>query len=66
MITWGPEREQETSFGVINQRTEVLKEHVKALYQMLSEETDQTPEVFHFNNFKYIDGKLYYKGKGEP
>ena len=30
---------------------------------MLSKETGQTPEVFHFDNFEYIDGKLYYKGK---
>ena len=30
---------------------------------MLSEETGQTPEVFHFNNFELRDGKLYYKGK---
>ena len=33
------------------------------LYYVLSEETGQTPEAFHFDNFKYIDGKLYYKGK---
>ena len=42
---------------------EVLKEHIKALYRMLSKETGQTPEVFHLDNFRYIDGKLYYKGK---
>ena len=33
---------------------------------MLSEETGQTKEAFLFNNFKYIFGKLYYKGKSEP
>ena len=57
------EPEQETSFGGMSQRTEVLKEHIKALYHVLSEETDQTPEIFHFGNFEYINGKLYYKGK---
>ena len=41
----------------------VLKEHVKALYQMLSKETGQTPKVFHFDNFELIDEKLYRKGK---
>ena len=62
--SWEPERE--TSFGGTSQRTEVLKEHDKALYRMLSEETGQTLEVFQFDNFEYINGKLYYKGKGEP
>ena len=32
-----PEHEQETSFGGTSQRTEVLKEHVKALCHVLSE-----------------------------
>ena len=30
---------------------------------MLSEETGQIPEVFHFDNFELMDGKLYYQGK---
>ena len=30
---------------------------------MVFEEAGQTPEAFHFDNFKYIDGKLCYKGK---
>ena len=32
---------------------------------MLSGETGQTLEVFHFNNFELRDGKLYYKGKSK-
>ena len=28
---------------------------------MLSEITYQTPEAFHFDDFKLSDGKLYYK-----
>ena len=34
--TWESEREQETSFGGTSQRKEVLKEHVKVLYHVLS------------------------------
>ena len=45
----------------MSQRTEVLREHVKALYHVLSEETGQTPEAFHFNDFKLRDGKLCYR-----
>ena len=54
--TWEPE--QETSFGGTSQRTEVPKEHVKALYHVLSKETGKTPEAFHFDNLEHIDGKL--------
>ena len=59
--SWEPE--QETSFGRTSQRTEVLREHVKPLYHVLSEETGQTPEAFHFNDFELRDGKLYYRDK---
>ena len=34
---WEPEREQETSFGGMSLRTKVLREHVEALYHVLSE-----------------------------
>ena len=64
--TLEPEREQETSFRGMSKwvrERKVLKEQVKALYNVLSEETGQTLEVFHFDNFKYIDRKLYHKGK---
>ena len=63
--TWEPEREQETSFGKESQRTKLLKEHVKGLYQKLSERMDETSEVFHFKYFKLRDGELYYKGKSK-
>ena len=33
---------------------------------MLSEITCQIPEAFHFDDFKFRDGKLYYKGKSTP
>ena len=53
--TWEPEHEQETSFGGESQRTELMKEHVKGLYQKLSESRGETPEAFHFNDFKLRD-----------
>ena len=40
--------ERETSLGGMSQKTEVLKEHIKALYHVLSEHLGQTPEAFHF------------------
>ena len=58
---WEPE--QETSFGGTRQRTEVLKEHVKALYHVLSENLGQTPEAFHFEDFELRNGELYYRDK---
>ena len=61
--TWEPECEQETSFEGTSQRTEVLKEHVKALYHVLSENLGQTPEAFHFDDFKLRDEKLYCRDK---
>ena len=33
---------------------------------MLSKETGQTPEAFHFDDFELRDGKLYYKDKSTP
>ena len=64
--TWEPEREQETSFGGESQRTILLKDRVKGLYQKLSENMGKTPKAFHFNYFKLKDGKLYYKGRSKP
>ena len=63
--TWQPECEQEMSFGGTSLRTEVLREHVEALYRKLSENKHQTPEVFHLDYFKLRDGKLYHKGKSK-
>ena len=54
---WEPRHEQETSFGGTSQRTGVLREHIKALYHVVSKET----EAFHFHNLD--DGKLYYRDK---
>ena len=54
--TWEPEHEQETSFGGESQRNKLVKEHAKGLYRKLSENMNQTPEVFHFNNFEFING----------
>ena len=59
---WEPERgrEQETSFGEESQRTRLEREDFKRLYQRLSENMNQTPEVFHFDYFKIEDRELYY------
>ena len=43
-----------------------MKEHVKGLYQKLSERLGKTSEAFHLDYFKLRDGELYYKGKGKP
>ena len=50
--TWEPEREQETSFGGTSQRTRLVKDYVKDLYEKLSENIGETPEPFHFDYFK--------------
>ena len=42
----------------------VHREHIEG--RELSEETGQTPEAFHFDNFELRDGKLYYKDKSTP
>ena len=64
--TWEPEREQETLFGGMSLRTEVLREHVEALYQTLFESMGQTSESFHFDDFELRERELYYKGKVRP
>ena len=46
-----------------SQKTKVLKEHIKALYHVLSENLEQTPEAFHFDDFEIGDEKLYYRDK---
>ena len=62
---WEPEGEQETLFGGTSQRMEVLKEHIKALYHVLSENLGQTPEAFHFDDFEIRYRKLYYRDKSK-
>ena len=55
---------KETSFrGGKTQRTRLKESFVEKLFHVLSEETGQTPEVLHFDNFEHINAKLYYKGK---
>ena len=60
--TWEPEREQETSFGGESQRTKLMKDYVKNLYKKLSENIDETPELFHYDYFKLEGGELYHIG----
>ena len=49
--SWEPEcdHEQETSFGGESQRTRLMKDYVKDLYRMLSENIGEMPEPFHFD-----------------
>ena len=44
--TWEPEREQETSFGGMSLRMKVLREHVEALYHVLSENLGKSQKHF--------------------
>ena len=65
--TWEPERgEQETSFGGESQRTKLMKDYVRDLYEKLSENIGETPELFHYDYFKLEDGELYYRGSRKP
>ena len=36
------------------------------MYQKLSEETDQTPEAFYFDNLELRVGEMYYRNKSTP
>ena len=63
--TWEPTPEQETSFGGReSQRTKLMKNYGKDLYKKLSENIDETPELFHYDYFKLEGGELYYIGNG--
>ena len=65
--TWEPDRgQQETSFGGESQRTKLMKDYVRDLYKMLSENIGETPEEFHYDYFKLENGELYYRGKRKP
>ena len=65
--TWELECEQETSFGGReSQRTKLMKDYVKGVHKKLSENIDETPELFHYNYFKLEGGKLYYIGNRKP
>ena len=65
--SWEPTHEQETSFGGReSQRTKLMKDNVKDLYKKISENIDETPELFHYDYFKLEAGELCYKGNRKP
>ena len=65
--TWEPTREQEMSFGGRgSQRTKLMRDYVKDLYKKLSENIDETPELFHYDYFKLEGEELYYIGNRKP
>ena len=65
--TWEPTREQETSFGGReSQRTKLMKNYVRDLYEKLSENIGEAPELFHYDYFKLKGGELYYIGNRKP
>ena len=43
-----------------------MKDYVKDLYKKLSENIDETPELFHYDYFKLEGGELYYIGNRKP
>ena len=43
-----------------------MKDYVRDLYKRLSENIDETPELFHYDYFKLKDGELYYRGSRKP
>ena len=43
-----------------------MKDYVKDLYKKISENISETPEKFHYDNFKLENGELYYRGKRKP
>ena len=57
--TWELECKQETSIRGKMLSTRLKEAQVEGLYQKLSEETGQTPDAFHFDDFEIRDGRLY-------
>ena len=43
-----------------------MKDYVRDLYKRLSENINETPELFHYDYFKLKDGELYYRGSRKP
>ena len=43
-----------------------MKDYVKDLYKKISENIDETPELFHYDYFKFEGGELYYRGDRKP
>ena len=65
--TWEPDwGEQETSLGGESQRTKLMKDYVRDWYKRLSENIDETTELFHYDYFKLEGGELYYIGSRKP
>ena len=65
--TWEPDQgEQETSFGGESQRTKLMKDYVRDLYKKLSENINETPELFHYDYFRLEGRELYYIGSRKP
>ena len=52
--------------GRESQRTKLMKDYVKDLYKKISENIDETPELFHYDYFKLEGGELYYIGNEKP
>ena len=64
---WEPDQgEQETSFRGESQRTKLMKDYVRDLYKKISENIDETPELFHYDYFKLKGRELYYMGSRKP
>ena len=43
-----------------------MKDYVRDLYKKLSENIGETPELFHYDYFKFEGGELYYIGSRKP
>ena len=43
-----------------------MKDYVRDLYKKLSENTDETPELFHYDYFKLKGSELYHIGNRKP
>ena len=43
-----------------------MKDYVKDLYEKLSENIGEAPELFHYDYFKLVGGELYYIGSRKP
>ena len=43
-----------------------MKDYVRDLYKRLSENVDETPELFHYDYFKLESGELYHIGSRKP
>ena len=43
-----------------------MKDYVRDLYKRLSENIDETPELFHYDYFKLEGRELYYIGSRKP